>query len=281
MKKIEKVTELRQTISQLKKKGKSIGYVPTMGFLHNGHLELVKQARKENEIVVMSIFVNPLQFGPNEDFEAYPRNMEKDLQLAEQEGADFVFAPDVQEMYQGEPSITLNVTKRVDVLCGKSRPGHFDGVATVLTKLFNLVQPDKVYFGMKDAQQVAVVMGLVNDFQFPLEIVPVQTVREGDGLAKSSRNVYLSEAERQEAPALYKALLKGKTLIEQGERDLNTIKKAVEETITKETNAEIDYIEIYQYPELTEPENWSGDMILAAAVKFSKARLIDNITFAL
>ncbi|MFY4776008.1 pantoate--beta-alanine ligase [Metabacillus sp. RGM 3146] len=281
MKKIEKITELRQIISQVKKEGKTIGLVPTMGFLHNGHLELLKHARKDNEIVVMSIFVNPLQFGPNEDFEAYPRNMEKDLLLAEQEGADFVFAPDVSEMYQGEPSVTIKVTKRVDVLCGKSRPGHFDGVATVLTKLFNLVQPEKVYFGMKDAQQVAVVRGLVDDFQFPIEIVPVQTVRENDGLAKSSRNVYLSERERQEAPVLHKALLKGKALIEQGERDLHTIKKTVEETITAGTNAEIDYLEIYQYPELTEPKNWSGEIIIAAAVKFTKARLIDNITLEL
>lgn len=202
------IHELKELIKLHQEKQHSIGFVPTMGFLHEGHLTLAKEARDQNDIVVMSIFVNPLQFGPNEDFESYPRDMERDQHLAEEAGVDILFTPDVKEMYPNEPSITMTVQKRTDVLCGKKRPGHFDGVVTVLTKLFHLVAPTNVYFGLKDAQQVAVIDAMIKDFFFDLHLVSVPTVREEDGLAKSSRNVYLSDKERQEAPALYRALKK-------------------------------------------------------------------------
>ena len=221
-----------------------------MGFLHEGHRALLKQARKENDIVVLSIFVNPLQFGPTEDLDRYPRDFDQDQKVAEEEGVDYLFHPSVSEMYPYEPSVTLTVNKRTDVLCGASRPGHFDGVATVLTKLFHIVQPDKVYFGKKDAQQVAVVDGLVTDFNFPLEIITVDTVREEDGLAKSSRNVYLTAQERVQAPILYQSLQKAVGMIHDGETDPDRIISSIEDMIKTETSGEIDYISILSYPQL-------------------------------
>ncbi|MCD7033394.1 pantoate--beta-alanine ligase [Metabacillus sp. GX 13764] len=279
--KAEKIAELTAAIRKWKEEGKSIGFVPTMGFLHEGHLSLIKKAKSENDAVVVSIFVNPLQFGPNEDFEAYPRSMERDLAVSEDAGADLVFAPDAGEMYKGKPAAAITVTNRVDVLCGKSRPGHFDGVAAVLTKLFHLTQPDRAYFGMKDAQQVAVVKGLVDEFYFPLEIVPVETVRESDGLAKSSRNVYLTEQERAEAPHLQKALQKAAEMAEAGEWDAAKLENQIKDYLNTHTTAEIDYAEVLSYPELAPPAEESKEIILAAAIKFSKARLIDNITLKL
>ena len=210
MKVITTIKELQQVIQRTKKQQNTIGFVPTMGFLHEGHCALLKQARNENDIVVLSIFVNPLQFGPTEDLDRYPRDFDQDQKVAEKIGVDYLFHPSVSEMYPYEPSVTLTVNRRTDVLCGASRPGHFDGVATVLTKLFHIVQPDKVYFGKKDAQQVAVVHGLVTDFNFPLEIIAVDTVREEDGLAKSSRNVYLTAQERVQAPNTVSKLTKGR-----------------------------------------------------------------------
>ncbi|MFP3838910.1 pantoate--beta-alanine ligase [Bacillus safensis] len=272
------IHELKELIKQHQEKQHSIGFVPTMGFLHEGHLTLARVARGQNDIVVMSIFVNPLQFGPNEDFESYPRDMERDQRLAEAAGVDILFTPDVKEMYQNEPSITMTVQKRTDVLCGKKRPGHFDGVVTVLTKLFHLVSPTNVYFGLKDAQQVAVIDAMIKDFFFDLHLVSVPTVREEDGLAKSSRNVYLSEKERQEAPALYRALTKGRSAVEKGERDVSRVYQLIEEELVQ-TSGEIDYIEIYSYPELEPLEQLAGQVIMAIAVKFSRARLIDNVIF--
>ncbi|MFS0656555.1 pantoate--beta-alanine ligase [Bacillus sp. 179-C3.3 HS] len=270
--------ELKELIQQHQKQQHSIGFVPTMGFLHEGHLTLAKKAREQNDLVVMSIFVNPLQFGPNEDFESYPRDMKRDELLAEEAGVDILFTPDVKEMYPHEPSITMTVQKRTDVLCGKKRPGHFDGVVTVLTKLFHLVQPTDVYFGLKDAQQVAVIDAMIEDFFFDLHLVAVPTVREEDGLAKSSRNVYLSETERQEAPTLYRALKQGKAAVEQGERDPNRLVQLIEKELIQ-TSGEIDYIDIYSYPELESLPHLKGKVIIAIAVKFSKARLIDNVIF--
>lgn len=185
MKVITKIAEMQKQIIQEKNNQKSIGFVPTMGYLHEGHMALIKRARQENDIVVLSVFVNPLQFGPSEDLEAYPRDFERDKKAAEDSGVDYFFYPDVNEMYPGAPSVKVIVQDRTEVLCGRSRPGHFDGVATVLTKLFNIVLPDRAYFGMKDAQQVAVVDGLIHDFHFPITLVPVETVREEDGLAKA------------------------------------------------------------------------------------------------
>ena len=278
MKVITTIKELQQVIQRTKKQQNTIGFVPTMGFLHEGHCALLKQARNENDIVVLSIFVNPLQFGPTEDLDRYPRDFDQDQKVAEKIGVDYLFHPSVSEMYPYEPSVTLTVNKRTDVLCGASRPGHFDGVATVLTKLFHIVQPDKVYFGKKDAQQVAVVHGLVTDFNFPLEIITVDTVREEDGLAKSSRNVYLTAQERVQAPILYQSLQKAVGMIHDGETDPNRLISSIEDMIRTETSGEIDYVSILSYPQLEKVDQITeNDMIIAIAVKFSKARLIDNI----
>ncbi|WP_153122562.1 pantoate--beta-alanine ligase [Peribacillus tepidiphilus] len=274
---ITSAKEMQSLVSEIRTSGKSIGFVPTMGYLHEGHQKLLNEARSHHDIVVLSIFVNPLQFGPNEDFDRYPRDIERDEKIAKEAGVDYIFYPTVQEMYPNDMSVKVMVTDRTDVLCGKSRPGHFDGVATVLTKLFHIVMPHKAYFGLKDAQQVAVVEGLVRDFNFPLEIVPVETVREEDGLAKSSRNVYLSEKERFEAKELYQSLLKGKELIENGEHNPAKVMEAVRKHIQEHTSGEIDYVEIYSYPELKKLEELKGKIILAIAVKFTKARLIDNV----
>lgn len=271
--------ELVQKISEIKNDNKTIGFVPTMGFLHDGHVKLLEEARKANDFVVLSIFVNPLQFGPNEDFDSYPRNARKDEEIAKLAGVDLIFTPSVLEMYPKKPTYTVTVESRVDVLCGRSREGHFDGVATVLTKLFNLIEPNRAYFGMKDAQQVAVVDGLITEFNYPIDLVTVPTVREEDGLAKSSRNVYLSEIERSQAIVIYKSLVMAKQKISQGMRDKEEIKSFISSLISNESDGIIDYIEILSYPELDEIEVMNGKIILAIAVKFTKARLIDNITF--
>lgn len=273
---VRTIQEMQQLSSHLIEEGKTIGFVPTMGYLHDGHLSLMKRAREENEIVVASIFVNPLQFGPNEDFDAYPRDFERDEQLAEKTGVDIVFYPSVEEMYPHPLSVTLTVQEKTNVLCGKTREGHFDGVVTVLMKLFHLVQPTRAYFGIKDAQQVAVVESFVRDFHFPLEIVRCPIVREEDGLAKSSRNVYLTEEERVVAPLLYKSLQKAKEQIEKGERNPEKLKQSIQ-NVLMQTNQAIDYIEIYSFPELTPLETLQGEVIIAIAVKFSQARLIDNM----
>lgn len=275
MKLITTIEEMCKIIKELKKE-KSIGFVPTMGFLHEGHRELMRHARANNDIVVVSIFVNPLQFGPNEDFDSYPRDIERDRGICEMEAVDYIFYPSVEEMYREGMSVKIHVTARTNVLCGESRPGHFDGVATVLTKLFHIIAPDRVYLGMKDAQQVAVVSGLVSDFNFPLELIPVDTVREEDGLARSSRNVNLTAEERKAAPALFKSLQLAKERIASGEQEKEAIIASMRELIEKETTADIDYIEIYSFPELEPLEKLQGRVIIALAVKFSKARLIDN-----
>ncbi|PLT34897.1 pantoate--beta-alanine ligase [Bacillus sp. V5-8f] len=281
MKIITTVREMQEAIRTGKKLGKSIGYVATMGYLHDGHLSLLKRARKENDIVALSIFVNPIQFGPNEDFETYPRDMDRDEKVAREAGVDYIFFPSVQEMYHDEASIKITVQTRADVLCGRQRPGHFDGVATVLTKLFNIINPDKAYFGMKDAQQVAVVDGLIRDMNFAIQLVPVPTVREEDGLAKSSRNVYLLEEERKEAKELYQSLLLAEQAIINGEDRPEEVIRMMKEHIENNTGAEIDYIEIYSYPELKPLKSLQGKILIALAVKFTKARLIDNITLTL
>jgi pantoate--beta-alanine ligase len=277
MKVITTIKEMQAEIKKLKSNSKSIGFVPTMGFLHEGHLTLLNKARLENDSVVLSIFVNPLQFGPTEDFTTYPRDFSRDQSLAECEGVDIIFYPSVEEMYPHSSSVRVVVQERTDVLCGKSRPGHFDGVATVITKLFNIVMPTRAYFGIKDAQQVAVVEGLISDFNFPIELIPVDIVREEDGLAKSSRNVNLLPEERSQAVVLYKSLTAAKKAIEGGERNPQTIKAQVSDMIGSETHGQIDYVEIYSYPQLKEIEHLEGTCIIALAVKFSKVRLIDNI----
>ncbi|PLR80461.1 pantoate--beta-alanine ligase [Bacillus canaveralius] len=277
MKVITAISNMQKQMLTDKAQCKSIGFVPTMGFLHDGHASLLRKARAENDLVVLSIFVNPLQFGPNEDLDAYPRDFDRDNQLAEQLGTDYIFAPSADEMYPGPPSVVVKTTARTEVLCGKSRPGHFDGVATVLTKLFNIVRPDRVYFGMKDAQQVAVVEGLLADFHFPIELVAGETVREPDGLAKSSRNVYLLPNERSEAAFIYKALRLAEQMAAAGEKSAAKIQAAVETVIRENTTGQIDYLEILTYPDLEQVGELKGKIIVAAAVRFQKARLIDNI----
>ncbi|MGJ7909396.1 pantoate--beta-alanine ligase [Neobacillus sp. LXY-1] len=274
---ITTINEMQAELLKQKSQGKSVGFVPTMGFLHEGHLTLLRQARKENDIVVLSIFVNPLQFGPKEDFSTYPRDFERDRALAECEKADYLFFPSVEEMYPTEPSVSVVVKDRTDVLCGKSRPGHFDGVATVITKLFNIMMPSRAYFGKKDAQQVAVIEGLISDFNFPVELIPVDIVREEDGLAKSSRNVNLLPHEREQAVILYKSLQAAKEEIIMGERNPARLISFIKEMITNQSDGEVDYVDIYSYPNLKPLEKIKGRIIIALAVKFSKVRLIDNL----
>lgn len=277
MKVIGSIVAMQQEMIQAKRAGKSIGFVPTMGYLHEGHLRLVEEAKKENDLVVMSIFVNPLQFGPNEDFNTYPRDFNRDEQLAAEAGVDYLFYPNQDEMYPAELTTSLTVKKRVDVLCGRKRIGHFDGVVTVVMKLFHIAMPDRAYFGLKDAQQVAVIQGMVADYNMPITIVPVPIVREQDGLAKSSRNVNLLEHERSEAPAIYKSLLHAKTKIEQGERNPQALIETITNMIKDNTSGIVDYVEIYSFPELEQLTELKGTIIIAIAVQFQKARLIDNI----
>lgn len=273
---IIRTPELMQA-ALIKLRSKRIAFVPTMGYLHTGHLTLMAQARKDNDIVVASIFVNPLQFGPNEDYDAYPRDTEKDTELAQQAGVDFLFIPSVEAMYPKKAAITLTIGERTDVLCGRSRPGHFDGVVTVLTKLFNIVRPDRAYFGMKDAQQLAVIEALVTDLNFGIEIIGIPTVREADGLAKSSRNVFLEEAERVQAVWLSKALKHAQKLLIDGERNTAIIEKEIKKIINTHTDGIIDYAEILAYPTMQSVSLINDIVLIAIAVQFKHARLIDNI----
>ncbi|MFL7943403.1 pantoate--beta-alanine ligase [Priestia megaterium] len=277
MKVITAIKDMQQEMKKEKQLGRSIGFVPTMGYLHEGHATLLGAARTENEVVVLSIFVNPTQFGPNEDFDTYPRDFDRDERVAKEANVDYLFYPSVEEMYKSSRSVAITVTDRVDVLCGQKRPGHFDGVATVLTKLFHIVTPDRAYFGKKDAQQVAVVDGLIEDFNFPVELRAVDTVREADGLAKSSRNVYLTDKEREEAPVLFKSLQSALQLLESGEKQVEILKETIRKEIEQYTSGKVDYIEIYTYPELKTIKQTAGKIIIALAVQFSKARLIDNV----
>ena len=279
MKLIHTVAELRDEIAIAKSLGKSIGLVPTMGALHEGHASLIKAANQENNFVVVSVFVNPTQFAPNEDLDAYPRTLEADCILAEKMGADIVFAPTPQEMYPSANDTWVEVTGDVTkVLCGRSRPIHFRGVTTVVAKLFNLAQPDRAYFGQKDAQQVEVLKRMVKDLFFPLQLRIMPIIREADGLAKSSRNTYLSTEEHNAALVLNKGLKIAQEMFAKGERSSTKIVNAVTEFIETEPMSNIDYVEIYSLPELqTVAEPMTGSNLLAVAVKFGTTRLIDNI----
>ncbi|WP_239747815.1 pantoate--beta-alanine ligase [Mammaliicoccus sp. P-M56] len=257
--------------------GKTIGLVPTMGALHDGHLKMMKQSIEENDVTVVSIFVNPLQFGPNEDFDDYPRPFESDLEKLKQIGVDYVFHPTVEEMYPGELSMTITVGHLAQVLEGKKRPGHFDGVVTVVNKLFNMIQPTNAYFGKKDAQQLAIIEKMVEDFNHTVNIVPIEIVREEDGLAKSSRNIYLTEAERKEAVHLSKSLALAKEKYDEGERNSDVLIQAITQYLESNVSGDIVEVAIYSYPELKEQHTIEGQIFISLAVKFSQARLIDNI----
>lgn len=270
---VKDIETLQQKLSLLA--NKTVGFVPTMGYLHEGHLSLVEEARKENNIVVMSIFVNPLQFGPNEDFDEYPRDEQRDIDIAKKHGVDFLFFPSVEEMYTKKRNITMHVHDQANVLCGRSRPGHFDGVVTVLTKLFHIVNPKNAYFGMKDAQQLAIIKTFVNELNFPVNIIGINTIRESDGLAKSSRNVYLKDNERREALVLYNSLQHGQQLIVDGIKNADMIVNEVE-TILQKSHGEVDYVELLNYPSLEKTDEINETVVLAVAVRFASARLIDN-----
>ncbi|SFJ59283.1 pantoate--beta-alanine ligase [Thermoflavimicrobium dichotomicum] len=280
MKIIETIEALRQELKPYR--NQTIGFVPTMGYLHEGHLSLVRRASQECDIVVMSIFVNPLQFGPNEDLDRYPRDLPRDAALAEQAGVDFLFHPSVEEMYPNPTLTQIVVSKVTEPLCGASRPGHFTGVATVVGKLFHIVMPDRAYFGLKDAQQVAVIQQMVEDLNFPVTIVPCDIVREPDGLAMSSRNVYLSPEERKQAVILSQALFAAKKGLEEGEwSTADEVNRFVREMILTQPLAEIDYVETLAYPSLQPVDELKGQkVIVAVAVRFGKTRLIDNILHA-
>lgn len=275
---IQTINQLKQYVGEQKQANKSIGLVPTMGYLHDGHLTLARTAKRENDVVIMSIFVNPTQFGPNEDFESYPRDLQRDTMLAESAGVDVVFAPSVEEIYPTDGGIKLLAGRQATILCGASRLGHFDGVIQVVSKLFHLAEPTRAYFGQKDAQQVAIIETLVRDFNFPLEIRTVPIVREEDGLAKSSRNVYLTESDRAEAPHIYTALQKAKAHFTQTKDVIESLALA-KQHITDNTNGKIDYIEFLSYPDLAEVKPETTKFLLAAAVYIGKPRLIDNIIF--
>jgi len=271
------IAEMRDFVRDQKVGGRQVGFVPTMGYLHQGHMALVERARRECGAVVASIFVNPLQFGPSEDLAVYPRDFERDRALLERYGADALFYPAVEEMYPRGFCTQVEVGGPAGCLCGKSRPGHFRGVATVVAKLFNIVQPDRAYFGQKDAQQVLVIKRMVEDLNLPLEVVTVATVRESDGLAMSSRNVYLSREQRAMAPSLYRSLKAAARAASGGERDPRRLEGMVRENIAALPGAGIDYVEIRSLPDLGETDRLTAPSLLALAVRFGKTRLIDNI----
>ena len=276
MRLIQNVSEMKALSKSVIDDGKTIGFVPTMGYLHQGHLSLVQKAREENDIVVVSIFVNPTQFGPNEDYSRYPRDLERDLRLLNPFNVDYIFNPSVEEMYPAYYSVFVDETEMSKYLCGARRPGHFRGVCTVVTKLFNIVRPTRAYFGQKDAQQFRILRRMVENLNMDVEMVEMPIVREPDGLAMSSRNVYLSDEERREAPRLYKSLLEAKELIDSGERDVQKIKDEIQRVLNHPL-LKIDYVEIVDEKTLIPVDRIEGDVIVAIAVFFGKARLIDNV----
>jgi pantoate--beta-alanine ligase len=277
MKIIRSIKEMSGFSEKLHSKGKTIGFVPTMGALHKGHLSLIRQAHKENDIVVVSIFVNPIQFGPKEDYRRYPRNLRLDAQLCRGEGADIIFFPDREQIYPANFKTHVSVSDLSDVLCGKFRPGHFKGVATVVTKLFNIVRPDIAYFGQKDAQQAIIIKKLASDLNIPIRIKVMLTVREKDGLAMSSRNTYLNERERQDAAVLYQALILAKSLIKRGEVDSSGIIRKMRRLINKKKSACVQYISIVKHKDLKPLDKIRGKILIALSVWIGRNRLIDNI----
>ena len=269
--------ETRKQIKQWKKEGKTIGLVPTMGFLHEGHASLIRKCREQNDIVVVSDFVNPTQFGPNEDLEAYPRDFERDSKLCESLGADLIFAPSPEDMYH-DPHAFVSIDTLSETLCGKTRPIHFKGVCTVVTKLFHIVAPDRAYFGEKDAQQLAIIRKMVKDLNFDIEIVGCPIVREEDGLAKSSRNTYLNDKERQAALCLSRAVKTGKEVIYTG-ADAKEVLNPMKAIIEAEPLARIDYVMMVDALTMQPIEKADRDVLVAMAVYIGKTRLIDNFSY--
>ncbi|GAB6139008.1 pantoate--beta-alanine ligase [Halanaerobaculum tunisiense] len=271
------IPEIREFVKTKQRAGQKIGLVPTMGYLHQGHLALMKEAKQENDIVITSIFVNPTQFGPDEDYDEYPRNLDRDAELAAKVGVDAIFAPETDEIYSSKAATTVQVEGLTDKLCGACRPGHFTGVCTIVSKLFNIINPDRAYFGQKDAQQALVIKRMVKDLNFGLEIVTVPIVREEDGLAVSSRNKYLNQAERTAATVLYNSLELARQLIEQGEGNAEVVKNKMIELIEDEPLAKIDYVELVDQDTLESITEINGQILIALAVYIGGTRLIDNI----
>lgn len=277
MKVCHNIYEMRAVSCAARRQGKSLGLVPSMGALHEGHLSLVRAARTQSDLVVASIFVNPLQFGRNEDLAKYPRNFERDRQLLRQEGADFIFAPSTEEMYPAGAVTYVAVEGLSDKLCGRSRPGHFRGVTTVVSKLFNIVEPERAFFGQKDAAQSTIIRRMVCDLNIPVQVVVCPIVREPDGLAMSSRNAYLDAPQRQSAMVLYRALMAVQERFDQGERRVHRLIEAGVQTFAVVPSVRLDYLEIVD-PETLDPvDNLSRPALVAVAAFVGKTRLIDNI----
>ncbi len=276
MKVVKTIKEVREIVGGWRQEGLSVGLVPTMGYLHEGHQSLIKKSASQNDRTVVSVFVNPIQFGPNEDLEAYPRDLNRDIKAVEEAGGDLIFNPEPSEMYPGHFTSFIDTTETTELLCGAVRPVHFRGVCTVVGKLFNIVTPDRAYFGQKDAQQLATIRRFVRDLNFPLEIIACPIVREDDGLAKSSRNTYLNAEERQAALILSKSLKKGQEAIEGGEKDAKTIIGIIKESLQSEPLARIDYVEVVDFENIQRVDKIEGETLVAIAVYIGKTRLIDN-----
>lgn len=270
------IKEVRDIVKEWKQQGLSIGLVPTMGYLHEGHLSLMERAIKENDRVVVSIFVNPMQFGPTEDLASYPRDLDRDAALCEKIGVSMIFHPEPSEMYADDFCSYVDMSGLTEELCGKSRPVHFRGVQTVVSKLFHILPANRAYFGQKDAQQLAIIRRMVRDLNFDIEIIGCPIIRENDGLAKSSRNTYLNTEERNAALILNKSLTKAKNLIASGERSAKQIKDCIQETIITEPLAKADYIEVVNFDTIKPLEKLNGNVLVAIAVFIGKTRLIDN-----
>ncbi|HEU0170854.1 MAG TPA: pantoate--beta-alanine ligase [Acidimicrobiales bacterium] len=277
MKTVATIAELRVLLDAERAAGHIVGFVPTMGYLHDGHASLMRAARTETDVVLASVFVNPLQFGAGEDLDAYPRDLDRDTAVAHDAGVDLLFVPSVDEMYPRPVLTTVSVAEVSAPLEGAARPTHFAGVATVVAKLFSIVGPCRAYFGAKDFQQVAVVRRMAADLSLPVEVVACPTLREPDGLAMSSRNVYLTPAERAAAPVIYTALRSGAAAIGAGERDPAAVRDLMAQVITAEPLAELDYAEVVEADSFTVPDPLAGNLRLLAAVRFGRARLIDNV----
>jgi len=273
----KKKEKIGEKIREIKKTGKKIGFVATMGYLHNGHISLISKAREENDIVIVSIFVNPTQFGPGEDFERYPRNVNRDIELLEKEKVDIVFIPDADEMYKKDHKAWVNVEEYSEILEGKLRKGHFRGVCTVVAKLFNIIQPDRSYFGWKDAQQLIIIKKMVDDLDIPVEIVGCPTLREKSGLAESSRNIYLTEEEKQKALCLYKALKKIEEMAKKGEKNTKKLIEEGKKIILSTGGVELQYLEIVNIENLQPVEKIDNNTIVLGAIKIGNVHLIDNI----
>ena len=277
MKVVGTIKEVRELVKEWKKNGETVGFVPTMGYLHEGHGSLITKARENNDKVVVSIFVNPMQFGPTEDLDSYPRDLEKDSKFCESLGADLIFHPEPEEMYHEDFISYVDMSVLTEDLCGLSRPVHFRGVCTVVTKLFNIVQPDNAYFGQKDAQQLAIIKHMVQDLNMDINVVGCPIVREEDGLAKSSRNTYLSPEERKAALILSKTVKLAKELIDAGEKDADVVVAKMKENIETEPMAKIDYVKAVNGLTMQQQKEIKAPMLIAMAVYIGKTRLIDNM----